>query len=202
MYDDLITKARELCDAATPGPWSVEQYFPATTSDEPVPRFVRIEGRQSDIFSTLDFEIKNSDAAFIAASRTLVPQLCDVLAAAEKEIAAREEQIAKLANLVMRYETEIVPPFKKLVDEKDSKIAELTARAEKAEAELSELRSPKPAIALKMDSMVQVGHVRFGPGCTIWKCPCCGTFLTPTHKYCLECGQAMSYPKTDLQHGD
>lgn len=50
------------------------------------------------------------------------------------------------------------------------------------------------AVALKIDAPVQIGHVRFGPGCTIYKCPCCGTFLTPTHKYCLECGQAVRFP--------
>lgn len=77
-------------------------------------------------------------------------------------------------------------------------IDQLTARAGKVEVELSELRAqrleiPQTAIAIRMDTPVQIGHVRFGPGCTIWKCPFCGRFLTPIHKFCSNCGQAVSF---------
>lgn len=78
----------------------------------------------------------------------------------------------------------------------------LLDRVEKAEAKLSEMRTPKPAVSLKIDNQVQIGNVQFGSGCTIWKCPCCGTFLTPIHKYCLECGQAVSYAMSEKEKND
>ena len=66
------------------------------------------------------------DAAFIAASRTLVPQLCDALEAAQKEINAFEQKYLENEQ-----------SFKML----EQKITALTARAEKAEAERDVLKS-------------------------------------------------------------
>lgn len=171
---DLIAKARELCDTATPGPWKSLHGIPnpSVCQDPDWDKEISIVNGSMD-YGGWKYHQATRDADLIAASRTLVPQLCDALEAAEKEIERRQ-----------RIHEDMVVKFGELAD-----------RAEKAEAELSELRTPKAAVALKMDTVVQIGHVRFGPGCTIYKCPCCGTFLTPTHKYCLECGQAVSYPK-------
>jgi len=33
----------------------------------------------------------------------------------------------------------------------------------------------------------------WGVGTTIWFCPKCGMFNTATHKFCWECGQALTY---------
>ena len=61
--------------------------------------------------------------------------------------------------------------------------------------QLSGLCTQKQAVAIECreNKTVHVGHVSFGPGCTIWRCPRCGAFLTPAHKYCLECGQAVRF---------
>ena len=69
---DLITEARELCEKATPGPWEV------VGKDA-----WRIEGFPQVEMNTPDgkyFPVHNdTDAAFIARSRTLIPALCDAL---------------------------------------------------------------------------------------------------------------------------
>lgn len=33
----------------------------------------------------------------------------------------------------------------------------------------------------------------FGKGTTIWFCPKCGMFNTPSHHYCWKCGQALTF---------
>lgn len=69
---DRLDEIRALCEAATPGPWE---------QTRPDREYVR---------NTDDFNVcmtrRSYDAAFIAASRTLVPQLCDALEAAQKEL--------------------------------------------------------------------------------------------------------------------
>lgn len=41
----------------------------------------------------------------------------------------------------------------------------------------------------------------FGKGTTIWFCPKCGTFNTPTHKFCWKCGQALSFDTSGARAG-
>lgn len=70
---DLITEARELCERATPGPWDhkITAVYKGQTA-------VRICG---------DFDDFDADARFIARSRTLIPELLDLLAERDAEIA-------------------------------------------------------------------------------------------------------------------
>ena len=63
---DLITEARELCERATPGPWEAGSYGAVCLKSGF--KLGNIEG--------------SGNAAFIARSRTLIPELCDAL---EKE---------------------------------------------------------------------------------------------------------------------
>ena len=41
----------------------------------------------------------------------------------------------------------------------------------------------------------------FGKGTTIWFCPQCGMFNTPTHKFCWKCGQALSFDASGTRAG-
>jgi len=73
---DLITEARELCETATPGPWrgiergnSVVSHGVVTVAYDGIP--------QQNICSGIS--PKTGNAALIARSRTLVPELCDAL---------------------------------------------------------------------------------------------------------------------------
>lgn len=203
--NELIRQARELCEKATPGPWEFCESGNTVKSHMVITRSPRkcITGGISP---------KTNNSAFIAASRTLVPQLCDALEAAQKDLIdyhhtqkVADGKTAENARL-RRINEQLAARAEKAeanaghlvnqAEEYKHKFNAALVRAEKVEAEISVLRTPKQAVAIKMDTVVQIGHVRFGRGCTVHKCPCCGTFLTPTHKYCLECGQAVSFPNS------
>lgn len=131
---ELIQQARALCEGATPGPWRYKE-----TAD-----YSEIYDNHSwgKALSPLAMVGSNlDDAAFIAASRTLVPQLCDALEAAEKE-------------LIEYHHTQKVVDGKTAENARLRKINELlTARAEKAEAENQRYRSAKITPATGMTAM-------------------------------------------------
>lgn len=81
MSDEEIKRLRELCDAATPGPWkaqfrAIEQLTDAGKGYplDVYPDSVTITPAQCDECG-LPFSMAEADRVFIAASRTLVPQL-------------------------------------------------------------------------------------------------------------------------------
>jgi len=82
---DLIKRARELAEKATPGPWDNRcREF----SNSERPRHVWAEyGWIASIYSPLDSSVP--DAEFIAESRTLVPALADAL---EKALEEKEQK--------------------------------------------------------------------------------------------------------------
>ena len=102
MYDELIQQAREIAAKATQGPWEAGLYQSVSAA------YYKICNSATD-----------GDAAFIAASRTLVPQLCDALEAAEKEIDRLNKRIETLESEQC---------------DSDHENMVLTARAEKAGA--------------------------------------------------------------------
>lgn len=121
--NELIKQARELCEKATPGPWwwslsnlKVVIWGGAKDGNAATGKQIVVDGDE-------DFDCFPENAEFIAASRTLVPQLCDALEAAEKE-------------LIDYCHTQKVADGKTAENARLRKINEqLTDRAEKAEAE-------------------------------------------------------------------
>lgn len=79
--NDIIREARELCERATPGPWDhkITAVYKGQTA-------VRICG---------DFDDFDADARFIARSRTLIPELLDLLAERDAEIARLTKALHK-----------------------------------------------------------------------------------------------------------
>lgn len=78
MNDKLIAEARGLCSQATPGPWTrtgTESHIIDSKPDEKY----GIVGIVCEVWN-------HADAALIARSRTLVPELANALEAAEKQI--------------------------------------------------------------------------------------------------------------------
>ena len=78
ITDDEIKAARALCEAATPGPWTAR--FDEYVIGDNVSARVSIrndDGAWVDSERTIVNESMRGDAAFIAASRTLVPRLLD-----------------------------------------------------------------------------------------------------------------------------
>lgn len=78
---DLITEARELCEKATPGPWWYQDKEKWLGHGDR-------ENYRGGVLANAEYdwedqeavlEIKPSDAAFIARSRTLIPELCNAL---------------------------------------------------------------------------------------------------------------------------
>lgn len=69
LTDEELAAARALVDAATPGPWTLQEH---TKIDK------RFELRPSHVifdYDDVDHERVDSDASFISAARTLVPTL-------------------------------------------------------------------------------------------------------------------------------
>lgn len=85
---------RKLCDEATPGPWMHdEEFYPA-------------EGM------LFQWDGDGPDAAFIAASRTAIPELLDALDAAERErdtLATALEWYADMENWRYPYSDDMEP---------------------------------------------------------------------------------------------
>jgi hypothetical protein len=86
---DLITEARELCEKATPGPWE-------WICDDPAFLTLGKSGAEQEYHVLSAWKCESCqktglnclwpekyDAAFIARSRTLIPELCDALEKAE-----------------------------------------------------------------------------------------------------------------------
>lgn len=87
---DLITEARKLCAAATPGPWESGNYGAVCLKSGF--KLGNIEG--------------SGNADFIARSRTIIPELCDALEKAEQQIPRWipvEERLPKTEKPVQVY---------------------------------------------------------------------------------------------------
>lgn len=54
---------------------------------------------------------------------------------------------------------------------------------------------PVEATKLKRDVDTKIGNGIFKAGVTVYKCPCCNTFVTLSRKYCDQCGQALKFTK-------
>ena len=76
--NDLITEARELCAAATPGPW---EYRNGTDDGGTPYNEVVAKCPCCGLIASCHPVAGDGDAAFIARSRTLIPALCDALEA-------------------------------------------------------------------------------------------------------------------------
>lgn len=63
-------------------------------------------------------------------------------------------------------------------------------------AAIAALRARQPMPARKGTAQEPTKDINggiFGKGTTIWFCPKCGIFNTPSHKFCWACGQALSF---------
>ena len=42
-----------------------------------------------------------------------------------------------------------------------------------------------------------IGNGWWCNGTTVYKCPCCNSWITLTYKHCIECGQALDWSDTE-----
>jgi len=133
MTSDEILKARELCERATPGPWAGLRFVftTRTTTDATIAENAATGHGPSDRQGL-------RDAAFIAASRTLVPRLLDAIDEANRAL-----------------EESLCPACREL---HDKALAAANDRAEKTERDLAtalkerdEVRKTARCLAMLVD---------------------------------------------------
>lgn len=125
--NELIKQARELCEKAMPGPWKIGRESPSGAQNV------------GTINGVLTAQTTSKDnAAFIATSRTIVPQLCDALEAAQKEIEKLNGSVTSLSGMIDQYAEQARDAIdQQECDRKfyEKSVSEYNAHAEKAEAE-------------------------------------------------------------------
>ena len=89
MDNELIERARELAGAATPGEWACGK------SSKYIPLYW-VKGR--GWYELLNEDNAENNGAFIAASRELVPALCDALEAAQVQVTDLRGEIEHLKH--------------------------------------------------------------------------------------------------------
>lgn len=61
-----------------------------------------------------------------------------------------------------------------------------------------EKQVPKKATPHRVEvPKIKIGHGYWGKGTTVYKCPCCGTFVSRIYKHCHHCGQALDWSETE-----
>lgn len=56
-----------------------------------------------------------------------------------------------------------------------------------------EYRIPKKPISIKNDEDVRIGAGTWKAGVTIYKCPCCNSFISRSSDFCPKCGQSLDW---------
>lgn len=127
---DLLKEARELCEAATKGPWETITYYVHDPETGEICKVAEIDGPEEMSYEVFDENMRKvftpADAKLIARSRELVSELADFL-----------EAVVNLS------------------DEQHKEIIKLTLRAEKAEAEVERLK----AYLRGSDNVIDVANV-------------------------------------------
>lgn len=97
---ELVTEARDLCNVATPGPWEIRARGNTVQSHQVVGHG---EYSRTDVNIASGISPKTGNAALIARSRTLLPEMADEIERLEgcvkdigKECARRHDEIERL----------------------------------------------------------------------------------------------------------
>lgn len=61
-----------------------------------------------------------------------------------------------------------------------------------------EKQIPKKPTPHKVEGgKIKIGNGWWCEGTTVYKCPCCNSWITQTYKYCIDCGQALDWSDTE-----
>lgn len=55
----------------------------------------------------------------------------------------------------------------------------------------------KPTVHKVEGNKIKIGNGWWCKGTTVYKCPCCNSWITQTYKYCIDCGQALDWSDTN-----
>ena len=78
----------------------------------------------------------------------------------------------------------------------ETTICLLGAEAKEVLAVLKKQVPMKPKTRVAQGRTEVRHHVFFGPGTMVYTCPVCGSFTTPTQRYCSECGQRFDWSES------
>lgn len=79
----------------------------------------------------------------------------------------------------------------------DGKDMERCNEACRAAVKALECRMPKKPISIKNDEDVRIGAGTWKAGVTVYKCPCCNSFISRSSDFCNKCGQALDWSDSD-----
>ncbi len=136
--DDLAERLRALCDGATPGPWNVDgpsMGFGAITDAHGALSFGLASGAKEEAQPE---DACETNAAFIAAARTAVPELLDALAARDQQIAELERKRDDARAVIVAWE-EQAERFEKDAEDDGKRIAAAESRASAFQTRVSVL---------------------------------------------------------------
>lgn len=68
----------------------------------------------------------------------------------------------------------------------------ITIALHKAAAALDK-QTAVQAVSLKTTSDIKLGAATWHKGTTVYKCPCCNSFISRSSNYCNKCGQAITF---------
>lgn len=68
----------------------------------------------------------------------------------------------------------------------------ITIALHKAAAALDK-QAPQKAISFEATSEIKIGAGTWGVGTTVYKCPCCNSFISRASNYCSKCRQAITF---------
>jgi hypothetical protein len=54
---------------------------------------------------------------------------------------------------------------------------------------------PKKPTSINHDKDIKIGEAIWKAGTTVYKCPCCGSFISEAYKYCNICGQSIDWKR-------
>lgn len=68
-----------------------------------------------------------------------------------------------------------------------------TVTFENAISALEKQIPKKPTPQIVKGGKRLIGNGWWCNGTTVYKCPCCNSWITRTYKYCIDCGQALDW---------
>lgn len=60
-------------------------------------------------------------------------------------------------------------------------------------------QTPQKAISFEATSEIKIGAGTWGVGTTVYKCPCCDSFITRSSDFCSKCGKAIDWRCKNVQ---
>lgn len=91
----------------------------------------------------------------------------------------------------------VIAQYNIYVNNHDSGTDSELAEELRLSAEALDKRIARKPISFKAESNIKIGAGTWGVGTTVYKCPCCDSFITRSCDFCNKCGQAILFEEAD-----